>query len=114
MEVIKKDRDYVLNKWDLPEETDEEENCCESAETEPCCCEEAQAEEESCCCGSEEAMDLDEFLKYYKQNTFTVTGMAFQDSTNLDAERLKRCRVQVLSPDNRLIPFCGYNSIYRQ
>lgn len=118
LEVIKKDRDYVLNKWELPEEPDEpEECCCAPAEKEPCCCEkeESRPEEQSCCCGeSEEVMDLDEFLRYYKQNTFTVTGMAFQDSTNLDAERLKRCRVQVLSADNHLIPFCGYNSIYRQ
>lgn len=126
LEVIKKDRDYVLNKWDLPEEP---ESCCDASAEEPCCCGEAavQPEPENCCCGAEteeicgcrqdeadEIMDLDEFLNYYKQNTFTVTGMAFQDSTNLDAERLKRCRVQVLSPDNRLVPFCGYNSIYRQ
>lgn len=95
LEVIKKDRDYVLTKWALPEEPEREECCC-------------------CGAGQEDVMDLDEFLNYYRQNTFTVTGMAFQDSSNLDAERLKRCRVQVLSPDNRLIPFCGYNSIYRE
>ncbi|WP_269477178.1 radical SAM protein [Hominibacterium faecale] len=113
LEIIKKDRDFVLNKWDLPQEQETSEvdccSCCEPADTaaageEPCC----QAEQE------EEIMDLDQFLTYYKQNTFTVTGMAFQDSTNLDAERLKRCRVQVLSADNRLVPFCGYNSIYRK
>ena len=57
---------------------------------------------------------LDEFLSYYRRNTFTVTGMAFQDSFNLDAERVKRCRVQVLTEDDRLIPFCAYNSIYRK
>lgn len=94
LEIIRKDRDYVLNKWDLPEA--EEESCTD------------------CCAPDPEApMDMDQFLKYYKNNTFTVTGMAFQDASNLDAERLKRCRVQVLSEDNRLIPFCGYNSIYR-
>lgn len=103
LEVIKKDRDYVLNKWDLPEEADESEGCCCGAPA-----------EEGSCCSQDEIMDLDQFLTYYKQNTFTVTGMAFQDSTNLDAERLKRCRVQVLSADDRLVPFCGYNSIYRQ
>lgn len=137
LEVIKKDRDYVLNKWDLPEEDDSQGCCCHQAEepesccapqtkdcrcdapdapaeTEPCCLEsEEQPGTETCCSGQDEIMDLDQFLKYYKQNTFTVTGMAFQDSTNLDAERLKRCRVQVLSPDDRLVPFCGYNSIYR-
>lgn len=121
LEIIKKDRDYVLVKWDLPEEP--EENCCResAAERESCCCDGqlADGKNESCCCQQpkgpeqEDIMDLDEFLNYYKQNTFTVTGMAFQDSANLDAERLKRCRVQVLSPDDRLVPFCGYNSIYR-
>ncbi|MEG0156060.1 MAG: radical SAM protein [Anaerovoracaceae bacterium] len=95
LEVIKKDRDYVLNKWEV-------------AEPEPC----------GCCCRQEEAdqeqgMDFDQFLRYYRQNTFTVTGMAFQDLHNLDAERVKRCRVQQLTEDNKLIPFCAYNSIYR-
>lgn len=106
LEVIKKDRDFVLNRWDLPE--DLEDGCCNAPDEKTDC---------ACCCGAseehDEIMNLDQFLSYYKQNTFTVTGMAFQDSTNLDAERLKRCRVQVLSADNRLIPFCGYNSIYR-
>ena len=97
LEVIKKDRDYVLNKWDVkvPEET-----CC-------CCCDQPQVG------SSEEITDIDEFLSYYRRNTFTVTGMAFQDITNLDAERLKRCRVVQLTDDNRLVPFCAYNTIYR-
>ena len=109
-DVIRKDRDYVINKWDLPEPEEADCGCC-GCGTEP----KTAAQSETCCCqGSEpEIMDLDQFLTYYKQNTFTVTGMAFQDSSNLDAERLKRCRVQVLSEDNRLVPFCGYNSIYR-
>lgn len=93
-DVIRKDRDFVLNKWDvLPpgEETD-------------------WSQYKS----SKEIINLIDFLAYYRQNTFTVTGMAFQDIMNLDAERVKRCRVQVLSEDNRLIPFCAYNSIYRK
>ena len=36
------------------------------------------------------------------------------DLSNLDAERLKRCRVVQLTDDDRLIPFCAYNSIYRK
>ena len=40
--------------------------------------------------------------------------MEFMDATNLDAERLKRCRVQQLTEDDMLIPFCAYNSIYRK
>lgn len=97
LEVIKKDRDYVLDKWDIAVP---EEECC-------CCCGEPKYK------SSEEITDMDEFLTYYKRNTFTVTGMAFQDLTNLDAERLKRCRVVQLTDDYRLIPFCAYNTIYR-
>ena len=106
LEVIRKDRDYVLNKWEIADPGDDEQ----------CRCGEPEENESSCCCGSgdDEIMDIDEFLRYYRRNTFTVTGMAFQDITNLDAERVKRCRVQVLSPDNRLIPFCAYNTIYRK
>lgn len=89
MEIIKQDRDFVLNKWDLPEE-------------EECSC--------SCC----DEMSFDAFLKEMKRSMFSVSCMAFMDETNLDAERLKRCRVQVLSEDDRLIPFCAYNSIYRK
>lgn len=94
MDIVKKDRDYVLEKWEVapPEEVENIENKYTS---------------------SMDIMSMDEFLTYYRRNTFTVTGMAFQDATNLDAERVKRCRVQVLSEDDRLIPFCAYNSIYR-
>lgn len=96
-EVVKKDRDFVLNKWEVasPEEN------------------EKLAEIEKRYGSSLEITSFDDFLGYYKRNAFTVTGMAFQDMTNLDGERVKRCRVQVLSDDDRLIPFCAYNSIYR-
>ena len=92
-EVIRRDRDFVLNKWEVasPDE----------------------AADLSQYKSSQEITALDDFLRYYRLNSFTVTGMAFQDVSNLDAERLKRCRVQVLSEDNKLIPFCAYNSIYR-
>ncbi|MEA4923077.1 MAG: radical SAM protein [Eubacteriaceae bacterium] len=96
IDIIKKDRDYVLNKWDLPEQDEDEEESC-------CCCEPA----------ADEIMDMDRFLQYYKTNTFTLTGMAFMDESNLDAERLKRCRVVQLTDDDRLIPFCAYNGLWR-
>lgn len=93
LDLIKKDRDYVLNKWDVsaPKALGEEKYT-----------------------SSLEITDLDEFLSYYRLNTFTVTGMAFMDGSNLDAERLKRCRVVQLTDDGRLIPFCAYNTIYRE
>ena len=100
LEVIKKDRDYVLDKWDIAVPED---SCCGLSES-------AFASKYK---SSDEITEIDEFLTYYKRNTFTVTGMAFQDLTNLDAERLKRCRVVQLTDDYRLIPFCAYNTIYR-
>lgn len=119
LEIIKKDRDYVLDKWDIAvPETGEASAAGEVSEYD-------SAPEAGGCCScsgdafaskyksSDEITDLDEFLTYYRRNTFTVTGMAFQDITNLDAERLKRCRVVQLTDDYRLIPFCAYNTIYR-
>lgn len=96
IDVIKKDRDFVLNKWEVA--TREEESDADWSKYG----------------SSAEIIDLIDFLTYYRQNTFTVTGMAFQDVSNLDAERVRRCRVQVLTEDDRLIPFCAYNSIYRK
>ena len=95
LDIIKKDRDFVLNKWDVsvPERSVSRWDKYKS---------------------SKEIINLIDFLDYYRQNSFTVTGMGFMDEMNLDAERVKRCRVQVLSEDNRLIPFCAYNSIYRK
>lgn len=95
-EVIRKDRDFVLNKWEIAQPQDGD-----------------SGEDVPRYRSSADITSLDEFLRYYRLNTFTVTGMAFQDISNLDAERVKRCRVQVLSDDDRLIPFCAYNSIYR-
>jgi uncharacterized radical SAM superfamily Fe-S cluster-containing enzyme len=92
LEIIRKDRDFVLNKWEMDDGVAD--GCREN-------------EDEG------DAMGFDAFISYVRRNRFTLTGMVFQDNNNLDAERLKRCRVQVFSRDERLIPFCAYNSIYR-
>jgi uncharacterized radical SAM superfamily Fe-S cluster-containing enzyme len=91
LEIIRKDRDYVLNKWTVSPDGD---SCCGDAE---------MAEEQS----------LDTALSWLKGHIFTISAMAFMDGSNLDAERLKRCRVQYFTDDGRLIPFCAYNSVYR-
>jgi uncharacterized radical SAM superfamily Fe-S cluster-containing enzyme len=88
LEIIRKDRDFVLNKWIIGA---------------------ADAEVDT-----GQPLSLDDALAYLRGNMFTISGMAFMDSGNLDAERLKRCRVQVFSADERLIPFCAYNSLYRR
>jgi hypothetical protein len=59
--------------------------------------------------GSDDCMDLDEFLDRVTNHSLTVSCMAFQDVWNLDMERLRECCISVMSPDGRLIPFCAYN-----
>lgn len=99
LRIIKKDRDFVLKKWKLPEGLGTE-NLSRADTPKP-----------EMLGYTDVSMTIDEFLNYYKSNTFTITGMAFQDASNLDAERLKRCRVQVMTEDDRLVPFCGYVSL---
>jgi uncharacterized radical SAM superfamily Fe-S cluster-containing enzyme len=59
--------------------------------------------------GSDDCMDLDEFIDRVTNHSLTVSCMAFQDAWNLDMERLRECCISVMSPDGRLIPFCAYN-----
>jgi uncharacterized radical SAM superfamily Fe-S cluster-containing enzyme len=42
--------------------------------------------------------------------TLLIMGMHFQDSFNLDLNRLKRCVIHYSAPNHRLYPFCAYNS----
>ena len=51
----------------------------------------------------------DSFLARAKTHLFAVSGMAFQDAWTFDIERVRDCYIMVVSPDNRLIPFCAYN-----
>ena len=38
-----------------------------------------------------------------------IGGMHFQDDYNYDIERVKRCVIHYVTPDNLIIPFCAYN-----
>ena len=62
-----------------------------------------EPEGDSCCDG------LDAFIHDFRKRSLTVTAMQFQDVWNLDLDRVRRCRVQVLSADKKLVPFCAYN-----
>ncbi len=71
----------------------------------------------TCCSGN--SWDLQ--LRQIKSAGFALTGMAFQDAWNLDLERLQNCCIHVLSPEEKMIPFCAYNltdcqgkSLYRK
>jgi uncharacterized radical SAM superfamily Fe-S cluster-containing enzyme len=100
LDIVRRDRDFVLNKWaanagqpDLKIRMDSNYSQRNTKSNDP--------------------MSLDEAIEWLRGNMFTLSGMAFMDRSNLDAERLKRCRVQVFTADGRLVPFCAYNSIYR-
>jgi hypothetical protein len=46
---------------------------------------------------------------------FMIAVQDFQDPYTLDVEKLKKCCVSEITPDNRIIPFCAYNSVgYRE
>ena len=53
--------------------------------------------------------EWDLFIERSRTHSFAISGMAFQDAWTLDLERLCQCKIFILSPDQRLIPFCAYN-----
>ena len=63
----------------------------------------------SCCDGDEATSALDEFLQQTVENTFTVSGMVFQDAYNLDLDRLRRCYICEVDTQKGMVPFCAYN-----
>ena len=61
------------------------------------------------CDGDEATSSLDEFLQQTVENTFTVSGMVFQDAYNLDLDRLRRCYICEVDTEHGMVPFCAYN-----
>ncbi len=59
--------------------------------------------------GAVDYRSLDHFLRRAARDTLAVSCMLFQDAWNLELERLKECRIHVMSPEGKLIPFCAYN-----
>ena len=49
------------------------------------------------------------FLQQTVENTFTLSGMVFQDAWNLDLERLQRCYICEVDSAYGMVPFCAYN-----
>jgi uncharacterized radical SAM superfamily Fe-S cluster-containing enzyme len=48
--------------------------------------------------------------EFHKRSLF-IGMMHFQDKYNQDIERLKKCDIHYLTPDNKIIPFCAFNVI---
>lgn len=57
----------------------------------------------------EKLSDWDKILNAIQNNTFSLSGMAFQDAWNVNLERVRDCCIHVSMADGRLIPFCMYN-----
>lgn len=52
---------------------------------------------------------FDFFLEKARTNTFTVSGMIFQDAYNFDLDRLRRCYICEMDSRYGMVPFCAYN-----
>lgn len=61
------------------------------------------------CDGDPDTSALDAFLQQTVENTFTVSGMVFQDAYNLDFDRLRRCYICEVDTVRGMVPFCAYN-----
>ena len=61
------------------------------------------------CDGDAGTSSLDAFLRQTVENTFTVSGMVFQDAYNLDLDRLRRCYICEVDSQRGMVPFCAYN-----
>lgn len=69
----------------------------------------------------EKLSDWDKILSAIANNTFSISGMAFQDAWNVNLERIRDCCIHVSTLEGKLIPFCMYNitnmdgtSLYRE
>lgn len=91
-------QEFVARQWSKkPQASD----CCCDTSVSGCC----DTSVSDCC----DTSSLDEFLRKTVENTFTVSGMLFQDCWNLDLERLRRCYICEVDTDHGMIPFCAYN-----
>ena len=58
------------------------------------------------CCSPERPYSIDALLDNLRRNSFSITGMAFQDEYNVDLNRLKHCSLHVYD-NGRIMPFCA-------
>ena len=52
-------------------------------------------------------------LGEFSKDAMLISCMHFMDSFNFDEDRVKKCVIHYATPDGRIIPFCSYNSMYR-
>jgi uncharacterized radical SAM superfamily Fe-S cluster-containing enzyme len=54
-----------------------------------------------------------ESLANLRRRIFLLGCMAFMDTYTFDVNRVRRCVVQYVTPDLKIIPFCAYNNVHR-
>ncbi|MFX0113090.1 MAG: hypothetical protein ACFFB3_00940 [Candidatus Hodarchaeota archaeon] len=65
-------------------------------------------------CGIEfKVAAIEEILDNYINHIKMVTIKPFQSAWDLDIKRLYKCCIHEVLPDGRVMPFCAYNTIYR-
>jgi uncharacterized radical SAM superfamily Fe-S cluster-containing enzyme len=66
-------------------------------------------------CAQSCGVNLPETLAHLTDRVFAIVIQDFQDPYTLNVKQLRKCCVQEITPDGRLIPFCAYNSVgYRE
>jgi uncharacterized radical SAM superfamily Fe-S cluster-containing enzyme len=53
-------------------------------------------------------------LAEFHYKALLIGAMHFMDPYNVDLERVQSCGIHYATPDGRVIPFCTYNTLYRQ
>jgi uncharacterized radical SAM superfamily Fe-S cluster-containing enzyme len=60
-------------------------------------------------------VDFPDALSALAAKAFMIVLQDFQDAYTLNVRQLKKCCVEQITPDGRLIPFCAYNTVgYRE
>jgi hypothetical protein len=52
--------------------------------------------------------------EFHDDSVLFIGSMHFMDPYNFDCERSERCCIHYVTPDNKIIPFCSYNTIHRE
>jgi len=53
-------------------------------------------------------------LGAFSKDAMLISCMHFMDPFNFDEDRVKKCVIHYATPDGRIIPFCTFNSMYRE
>ena len=53
-------------------------------------------------------------LGYIRRRLLLIGCMAFMDPYTFDVERAHHCVIHYITPDNKIMPFCVYNMLYRK